>query len=196
MNTIIGSWHLRMKTPLGTIEADYQFAETDGELVGTAAEEDHDLAAPRIPGLAVVELRRQIGGRRRDDRVHPLRHLPVAVGQSARSWRAAPPPRPQPSSRPSRVWPRPSTRRPAPSSRPAPAPRTRPSPSQPSSALIPRVDSCSAQANRRADGGTSRFLIEMRCPASRAARCPSRPRRHGAMTKRCSSSFQPVQSPK
>ena len=37
MNTIIGTWRLRMKTPVGTIEADYRFAEKDGALHGIAS---------------------------------------------------------------------------------------------------------------------------------------------------------------
>ncbi|WP_226354111.1 hypothetical protein [Pseudonocardia sp. ICBG601] len=33
---VAGTWHLRMRTPIGTIDADYRFTETDGGLTGTA----------------------------------------------------------------------------------------------------------------------------------------------------------------
>jgi hypothetical protein len=36
MTGIAGTWHLRMKTPIGTFEADYRFTETDGGVTGTA----------------------------------------------------------------------------------------------------------------------------------------------------------------
>lgn len=36
MNPICGDWRLRMKTPIGTIEANYHFEEHDGALSGTA----------------------------------------------------------------------------------------------------------------------------------------------------------------
>ncbi|MFT4128413.1 MAG: hypothetical protein QM662_19560 [Gordonia sp. (in: high G+C Gram-positive bacteria)] len=36
MNTITGTWQLRMKTPIGTIDADYRFVETPGGITGTA----------------------------------------------------------------------------------------------------------------------------------------------------------------
>lgn len=36
MSTITGTWRLRMKTPIGTIEADYAFTDTGAGLVGTA----------------------------------------------------------------------------------------------------------------------------------------------------------------
>lgn len=36
MSTITGTWHLRMKTPIGTIDADYRFAETSDGMTGTA----------------------------------------------------------------------------------------------------------------------------------------------------------------
>lgn len=36
MNTIVGTWLLRMKTPIGTIEADYSFGEQDGAVRGSA----------------------------------------------------------------------------------------------------------------------------------------------------------------
>lgn len=37
MNTIVGTWLLRMKTPIGTMEATYTFEETDGVLKGSAS---------------------------------------------------------------------------------------------------------------------------------------------------------------
>ena len=37
MNTIVGTWLLRMKTPIGTIEADYRFEEEDGVIHGNAS---------------------------------------------------------------------------------------------------------------------------------------------------------------
>jgi hypothetical protein len=36
MNPICGDWRLQMKTPIGTIEADYHFEEHDGVVTGTA----------------------------------------------------------------------------------------------------------------------------------------------------------------
>jgi hypothetical protein len=36
MTGITGTWHLRMKTPIGTIDADYRFTETEGRVTGTA----------------------------------------------------------------------------------------------------------------------------------------------------------------
>lgn len=36
MSAITGTWHLRMKTPIGTIDADYRFTETPDGLTGTA----------------------------------------------------------------------------------------------------------------------------------------------------------------
>lgn len=36
MNTITGTWLLRMRTPLGTIEATYHFEERDGVTRGSA----------------------------------------------------------------------------------------------------------------------------------------------------------------
>ncbi|WP_410575405.1 hypothetical protein [Amycolatopsis sp. cmx-4-61] len=36
MAGITGTWHLRMKTPIGTIDADYRFTETDDGVAGTA----------------------------------------------------------------------------------------------------------------------------------------------------------------
>ncbi len=37
MSTIAGTWLLRMKTPVGTIEADYRFEEEDGVIRGSAS---------------------------------------------------------------------------------------------------------------------------------------------------------------
>lgn len=37
MNTIVGTWLLRMKTPIGTMEATYTFEEADGVLKGSAS---------------------------------------------------------------------------------------------------------------------------------------------------------------
>ena len=36
MNAITGTWHLRMRTPIGTIDADYRFAETADGITGSA----------------------------------------------------------------------------------------------------------------------------------------------------------------
>ncbi|PWR07343.1 hypothetical protein DKT68_19940 [Micromonospora acroterricola] len=36
MNTIAGTWLLRMKTPVGNIEANYHFEEQDGVMRGSA----------------------------------------------------------------------------------------------------------------------------------------------------------------
>jgi hypothetical protein len=36
MTGITGTWHLRMKTPIGTIDADYRFAETGDGVTGSA----------------------------------------------------------------------------------------------------------------------------------------------------------------
>jgi hypothetical protein len=36
MTGLTGTWHLRMKTPIGTIDADYRFTETGGGVTGTA----------------------------------------------------------------------------------------------------------------------------------------------------------------
>ncbi|GAA4180694.1 hypothetical protein [Gryllotalpicola koreensis] len=36
MSAITGTWLLRMKTPVGTIEAEYRFEEDDGVLCGSA----------------------------------------------------------------------------------------------------------------------------------------------------------------
>jgi hypothetical protein len=37
MNTITGTWLLRMKTPVGTIEAVYRFEEAEGVISGSAS---------------------------------------------------------------------------------------------------------------------------------------------------------------
>ncbi|MER6826364.1 hypothetical protein ABT352_10285 [Streptosporangium sp. NPDC000563] len=37
MSTIAGTWLLRMKTPVGTIEADYHFEQEDGVIRGSAS---------------------------------------------------------------------------------------------------------------------------------------------------------------
>lgn len=37
MHSIIGTWLLRMKTPIGTIEATYRFDESDGQIRGSAS---------------------------------------------------------------------------------------------------------------------------------------------------------------
>lgn len=37
MSSITGAWRLRMKTPIGTIEADYDFTETPDGITGTAS---------------------------------------------------------------------------------------------------------------------------------------------------------------
>ncbi|XTZ13671.1 hypothetical protein ACQSSU_19355 [Micromonospora echinospora] len=37
MSTIAGTWLLRMKTPVGTIEAEYRFEEEDGVIRGSAS---------------------------------------------------------------------------------------------------------------------------------------------------------------
>ncbi|WP_100445514.1 hypothetical protein [Glycomyces xiaoerkulensis] len=55
MNGIIGTWHLRMKTPIGTIDADYEFTETGTGTNGTASAAGEtvpvdDLAREPVPG--------------------------------------------------------------------------------------------------------------------------------------------------
>lgn len=37
MSTIAGTWRLRMKTPVGTIEADYRFDDANGVIRGSAS---------------------------------------------------------------------------------------------------------------------------------------------------------------
>ncbi|WP_040795912.1 hypothetical protein [Nocardia higoensis] len=37
MSSITGAWRLRMKTPIGTIEADYDFTDTSTGISGTAS---------------------------------------------------------------------------------------------------------------------------------------------------------------
>jgi hypothetical protein len=37
MSTIAGTWLLRMKTPVGTLEAEYRFEEVDGVFRGSAS---------------------------------------------------------------------------------------------------------------------------------------------------------------
>jgi len=37
MDTLVGTWLLRMKTPFGTTEADYRFEEGDGVIHGSAS---------------------------------------------------------------------------------------------------------------------------------------------------------------
>lgn len=44
MTSIAGAWRLRMKTPIGTIEADYRFVESDGALQGVAIDEGEEVA--------------------------------------------------------------------------------------------------------------------------------------------------------
>jgi hypothetical protein len=36
MTGLTGTWHLRMKTPIGTVDADYRFTETEDGVTGTA----------------------------------------------------------------------------------------------------------------------------------------------------------------
>lgn len=38
MSSIVGSWRLQMKTPVGTIDADYMFEEDGGQVRGTASD--------------------------------------------------------------------------------------------------------------------------------------------------------------
>ncbi|MGP3534139.1 hypothetical protein ACTU3I_05035 [Microbacterium sp. RD1] len=38
MSTITGSWSLHMKTPVGTIHADYLFVDADGVVTGSASD--------------------------------------------------------------------------------------------------------------------------------------------------------------
>jgi hypothetical protein len=40
MTTIAGTWELKLKTPIGTLTADYTFVETAEGLTGTAAGKD------------------------------------------------------------------------------------------------------------------------------------------------------------
>ena len=52
MSTIAGTWLLRMKTPLGTIEAEYRFADEGGVLRGWAADGD---ATTALTGVVAVD---------------------------------------------------------------------------------------------------------------------------------------------
>lgn len=53
MSTITGRWHLRMKTPIGTIEADYHFAEAAGGPTGTATGSGEEIVLREITRVEV-----------------------------------------------------------------------------------------------------------------------------------------------
>lgn len=55
MSTIIGTWKLHMKTPVGTIHADYRFEEVDGVLRGTATAMDRGESTSTAVTDIVVE---------------------------------------------------------------------------------------------------------------------------------------------
>lgn len=65
MCSINGTWHLRMKTPIGTIEAHYRFTDTEDGLTGTAtgAGEEvplQDIVREPVPGGEHVTWRQSI----------------------------------------------------------------------------------------------------------------------------------------
>jgi hypothetical protein len=55
MTGITGTWHLRMKTPIGTIDADYRFTETDGGLTGTAVGAGDETTLEDVVRTAVAD---------------------------------------------------------------------------------------------------------------------------------------------
>ncbi|MGW1680178.1 hypothetical protein [Saccharopolyspora sp. NPDC002376] len=55
MSTITGTWHVRMKTPIGTIDADYRFAETPDGITGTATGTGEETALDDIVCEATAE---------------------------------------------------------------------------------------------------------------------------------------------
>ena len=70
MNTIVGTWLLRMKTPVGTTEADYRFKEGDGVIHGSAS------GSGEITPLTDVVVENEASGQRvtwRQDITRPLR---------------------------------------------------------------------------------------------------------------------------
>jgi hypothetical protein len=48
MNTIVGTWDVRLKTPIGTLDARYTFAEEGGVLTGTASGQGESAALEDI----------------------------------------------------------------------------------------------------------------------------------------------------
>lgn len=65
VNTITGSWLLRMKTPLGTIEAEYRFDEDGGVVHGLASDGDNtteltDITVHDVPNGERVTWRQRI----------------------------------------------------------------------------------------------------------------------------------------
>ncbi|MEU4235743.1 hypothetical protein [Actinoplanes sp. NPDC026619] len=46
--SIAGVWHLRMKTPIGTIDAEYRFTESDAGLTGTASGAGEDVVLENV----------------------------------------------------------------------------------------------------------------------------------------------------
>lgn len=55
MNAITGTWHLRMKTPVGTIDADYRFAETANGITGSAVGAGEEVALDDVVRTATAE---------------------------------------------------------------------------------------------------------------------------------------------
>ena len=43
MTTVLGSWRIRISTPIGTMQADVEFTEADGGLSGVARGKDEDV---------------------------------------------------------------------------------------------------------------------------------------------------------
>lgn len=55
MAGITGTWHLRMKTPIGTIDADYRFTETDDGITGTAVGAGEETALENVVRTATAD---------------------------------------------------------------------------------------------------------------------------------------------
>jgi hypothetical protein len=55
MNAITGTWHLRMKTPIGTIDADYRFAETADGVTGSAVGAGEEVTLDDVVCAATAE---------------------------------------------------------------------------------------------------------------------------------------------
>jgi hypothetical protein len=58
VSAIVGTWDLKLKTPIGTIAVVYNFTESAGALAGTASSEDETV---RLTG---IESRETAGGQR------------------------------------------------------------------------------------------------------------------------------------
>jgi len=58
MHEITGTWRLRMKTPLGTIDAVYRFTDTGGGLTGTATGAGEEVPLREITSEPAADGRR------------------------------------------------------------------------------------------------------------------------------------------